>query len=53
MRFTAVVSQEGKLFVALAPGLGVASQGKSVEAACVDAEEAIGPPSRGPTRSTS
>ena len=40
-QFTAVIQQEGKLFVALCPELDVASQGKSVEEARSNLTEAV------------
>ena len=40
-QFTAVIQQEGKLFVALCPELDVASQGKSVEEARLNLTEAV------------
>lgn len=40
-QFTAVIQQEGKLFVALCPELDVASQGKTVEKARQNLTEAV------------
>jgi predicted RNase H-like HicB family nuclease len=40
-QFTAIIHQEGKLFVALCPELDVASQGKTVEEARKNLAEAV------------
>jgi predicted RNase H-like HicB family nuclease len=40
-QFTAIIQQEGKLFVALCPELDVASQGKTVEEARQNLAEAV------------
>jgi len=42
VRFSAVVTREGKVYVALCPELDVASQGASVEEALSALREAIG-----------
>ncbi len=39
--FSSVVTQEGKLYVATSPELGVTSQGKNFEAALKNLREAI------------
>jgi predicted RNase H-like HicB family nuclease len=41
MQFSAVVTQEGKLYVALCPEFDIASQGKTVESALKNLKEAI------------
>lgn len=39
--FTAVISREGKLYVALAPDVDVASQGETIEEALANLKEAL------------
>ncbi|MGD9396425.1 MAG: type II toxin-antitoxin system HicB family antitoxin [Candidatus Thorarchaeota archaeon] len=41
MLFTAVITREGKLYVALAPDVDVASQGESIEEALANLKEAL------------
>lgn len=41
MQFPAVITREGKLYVALCPDLDIASQGKTVEEALKNLKEAI------------
>jgi len=42
-RFTAVINNEGKWYVAHCVELGVVSQGKSIEEAQANLKEAVGP----------
>jgi len=41
MLFTAVISREGKYYVALAPDVDVASQGETIEEALANLKEAL------------